>query len=245
MSRNRSGPVPRTARRTAGQSRGLLGERLAALQHDRALPAPRQLVGGRQCAHPRADDDDHARNRSSSERNAPPGPPSAPGARRRGSARAARAARPRTSPRESPAGRIRRPPPAPGSRTPGHPRRAGQPPPRPRPGAARTPAAASRSPASAAAAAPMPRPPPPPPRPGRRAAAPVASDGVVQTTVTVELSPRASQVHCPGESGPAGRDRDPLGPTRRPRNRQHPNRTRLRQIPSPAGGDRLHEHRNR
>jgi hypothetical protein len=41
---------------------------------------------------------------------------------------------------------------------------------------------------------------------GRRS---VASDGVVQTTVTVELSPWPSQVHCPGESGPAGRDRDP------------------------------------
>ena len=38
----------------------------------------------------------------------------------------------------------------------------------------------------------------------------VASDGVVQTTVTVELSPWASQVHCPGESGRAGRDRDPV-----------------------------------
>ena len=48
----------------------LLGERLAALQHDRALPAPRQLVCGREPAHARADDDDHARNRSSSERNA-------------------------------------------------------------------------------------------------------------------------------------------------------------------------------
>jgi len=42
---------------------------------------------------------------------------------------------------------------------------------------------------------------------GRRS---VASDGVVQTTVTVELSAWASQVHCPGESGPAGRDRDPV-----------------------------------
>ena len=41
---------------------------------------------------------------------------------------------------------------------------------------------------------------------GRRS---VASDGVVQTTVTVELSPWPSQVHCPGESGRAGRDRDP------------------------------------
>ena len=30
------------------------------------------------------------------------------------------------------------------------------------------------------------------------------------TTVTVELSPWASQVHCPGESGRAGRDRDPV-----------------------------------
>jgi D-aminopeptidase len=37
----------------------------------------------------------------------------------------------------------------------------------------------------------------------------------------------------------------PGGTTRRPRNRQHPNRTRLRQVPSRAGGDRLHEHRNR
>ena len=42
---------------------------------------------------------------------------------------------------------------------------------------------------------------------GRRS---VASDGVVQTTVTVELSPWPSQVHCPGESGRAGRDRDPV-----------------------------------
>ena len=42
---------------------------------------------------------------------------------------------------------------------------------------------------------------------GRRS---VASDGVVQTTVTVELSAWASQVHCPGESGRAGRDRDPV-----------------------------------
>ena len=42
---------------------------------------------------------------------------------------------------------------------------------------------------------------------GRRS---VASDGVVQTTVTVELSAWASQVHCPGESGAAGRDRDPV-----------------------------------
>ncbi len=38
----------------------------------------------------------------------------------------------------------------------------------------------------------------------------VASDGVVQTTVTVEPSAWASQVHCPGESGRAGRDRDPV-----------------------------------
>src|SRR6185369_10248647 len=44
------------------QSRGLLGERLAALEHDRALPAPRQLVGGREPAHTRADDDNHAGN---------------------------------------------------------------------------------------------------------------------------------------------------------------------------------------
>src|SRR6188472_812767 len=42
---------------------------------------------------------------------------------------------------------------------------------------------------------------------GRRS---VASDGVVQTTVTVELSAWASPVHCPGESGRAGRDRDPV-----------------------------------
>ena len=35
----------------------------------------------------------------------------------------------------------------------------------------------------------------------------VASDGVVQTIVTVELSPWPSQVHCPGESGRAGRIR--------------------------------------
>ena len=31
------------------------------------------------------------------------------------------------------------------------------------------------------------------------------------TTVTVELSPWASPVHCPGEGGRAGRDRDPVG----------------------------------
>jgi hypothetical protein len=30
------------------------------------------------------------------------------------------------------------------------------------------------------------------------------------TTVTVEPSPWASQVHCPNESGRAGRDRDPV-----------------------------------
>ena len=30
------------------------------------------------------------------------------------------------------------------------------------------------------------------------------------TSVTVELSPWASQVHCPGERGGAGRDRDPV-----------------------------------
>ena len=76
---------------------------------------------------------------------------------------------------------------------------------------------------------------------GRRS---VASEGVVQTTVTVELSPWALQVHCPGESGPAGRDRDPVADTPTS-NRHHPNRTRLRQIPSPPGGDRLYEHRNR
>ncbi len=37
----------------------LLGERLAALEHGRALAAPRQLVGGREPAYPGADDDNH------------------------------------------------------------------------------------------------------------------------------------------------------------------------------------------
>ena len=36
------------------------------------------------------------------------------------------------------------------------------------------------------------------------------SEGDDATTVTVELSPCWSQVHCPGESGRAGRDRDPV-----------------------------------
>jgi hypothetical protein len=36
------------------------------------------------------------------------------------------------------------------------------------------------------------------------------SGGDDVTTVTVDLSPWASQVHCPGESGRAGRDRDPV-----------------------------------
>ena len=36
------------------------------------------------------------------------------------------------------------------------------------------------------------------------------SGGDDVTTVTVELSPWASPVHCPGESGRAGRDRDPV-----------------------------------
>jgi hypothetical protein len=36
------------------------------------------------------------------------------------------------------------------------------------------------------------------------------SGGDDVTTVTVELSPWASQVHCPGESDRAGRDRDPV-----------------------------------
>ena len=36
------------------------------------------------------------------------------------------------------------------------------------------------------------------------------SGGNDVTTATVELSPWASQVHWPGESGRAGRDRDPV-----------------------------------
>ena len=43
------------------QSRGLFGERFTALEHHRLFPSPRQFVGGREPAYPRADDDDHAR----------------------------------------------------------------------------------------------------------------------------------------------------------------------------------------
>ena len=94
-------------------------------------------------AHPRADDDDHARNRSSSQRNAS------------GSSIGTRCPTPgisssgaRSAVANEPARKSGRSYSPAASRTPGRPRRAGRAPPRPRPAAAQTLAAASRSPAA-------------------------------------------------------------------------------------------------